>query len=265
LQGNVTTLTDSSGAVVGSYTYDAWGNTVAMSGARAGGNPYRFSTKEALGELYSFGFRFYNPGTGRWINRDPIREMGGVNLYAGMGNNPVNFIDNYGLSFWSSFGRGIVKGVIGATVVVGVAAVAVTVGVPAAVVTGTLYVAGAVGAGLTVASVIHDRSADNIGNSLGSFVGGAIVGGGSGRFLACRLSPPHNQPLPGWRGWSPQNDRSQIWRVGGPTGKPSVFAIFGDFSNAMATGPSPLSGAGSVAGTGFLPQLVEQIWQAILS
>ena len=44
--GNVVTLTNSSGAEVGSYTYDAWGNTVASSGAMAGENPYRFSIKE---------------------------------------------------------------------------------------------------------------------------------------------------------------------------------------------------------------------------
>ena len=98
LGGNVTTLTDISGAQVGSYTYDAWGNTVASSGARAGENPYRFSSKEALAGFYSYGYRFYAPGLGRWINRDPIEENGGVNLYTMVGNDPVNAIDSYGLA-----------------------------------------------------------------------------------------------------------------------------------------------------------------------
>ncbi len=97
LGGNVTTLTDNSGAQVGSYTYDAWGNTVASSGAKAGENPYRFSTKEALAGFYSYGFRFYASGLGRWINRDPIRERGGVNVYAFVSDNPLNRLDTYGL------------------------------------------------------------------------------------------------------------------------------------------------------------------------
>jgi hypothetical protein len=42
------------------------------------------------------GYRFYNPSTGRWLNRDPIGEQGGVNLYAMVGNNAVNFIDLLG-------------------------------------------------------------------------------------------------------------------------------------------------------------------------
>ena len=95
--GNVTTLTDGTGTVVGSYAYDAFGNTVATSGAKAGENPYRFSTKEQIGGLYSYGYRFYAPGLGRWINRDPIREAGGTNVYAFVHNNPVNRWDWRGL------------------------------------------------------------------------------------------------------------------------------------------------------------------------
>lgn len=41
--------------------------------------------------------RSYSPGLGRWINRDPIGEAGGLNLYAAMGNSPTNFSDAYGL------------------------------------------------------------------------------------------------------------------------------------------------------------------------
>jgi hypothetical protein len=40
---------------------------------------------------------FYNPGPGRWINRDPIGEKGGANLYAFVGNSPVGEIDFIGL------------------------------------------------------------------------------------------------------------------------------------------------------------------------
>jgi hypothetical protein len=40
---------------------------------------------------------FYNPSTGRWLNRDPIGERGGINLYGCVGNNSVNRFDPIGL------------------------------------------------------------------------------------------------------------------------------------------------------------------------
>ena len=97
--GNVTLLSDASGNEVGRYRYDAFGNTLEISGVRASENPYRFSTKELHGAsgLYDFGFLFYSASMGRWINRDPIREDGGLNLYAMVGNNPLNAVDDYGL------------------------------------------------------------------------------------------------------------------------------------------------------------------------
>ena len=95
--GNVVTLTNSAGAQVGSYTYDAFGNIVAQTGNAANDNPYRFSTKEQIGGLYSYGYRFYSPGLGRFINRDPIGVAGGANLYGFVGNNPINMVDGYGL------------------------------------------------------------------------------------------------------------------------------------------------------------------------
>ena len=96
--GNVTLLTDSNGAEVGHYRYDAFGNTLESSGTRATENPYRFSTKELSSSgLYDFGYRFYLPASGTWLNRDPLREEGGVNLYSMVDNNSVNNADEYGL------------------------------------------------------------------------------------------------------------------------------------------------------------------------
>ena len=97
--GNVTLLTDANGNEVGRYRYDAFGNTLEASGVRAAENPYRFSTKElhAASGLYDFGFRFYSASMGRWINRDPLGEEGGLNLYAMVGNSPISQIDEYGL------------------------------------------------------------------------------------------------------------------------------------------------------------------------
>gem|GEM_PF-996060 len=35
-----------------------------------------------------YGFRYYNPETGRWLNRDPITEEGGSNVYRIVDNAP---------------------------------------------------------------------------------------------------------------------------------------------------------------------------------
>jgi RHS repeat-associated protein len=44
-----------------------------------------------------YGYRYYDPETGRWPSRDPIGERGGVNLYGFVGNNGVNRWDYLGL------------------------------------------------------------------------------------------------------------------------------------------------------------------------
>ena len=40
--------------------------------------------------LAYYNYRFYNPKAGRWINRDPIAEQGGWNLYAFVRNNAID-------------------------------------------------------------------------------------------------------------------------------------------------------------------------------
>ena len=63
-------------------------------------NPSRFSSKEqheAPG-LYYEGYRFYAPTLHRWINRDPIGEDGGVNLFRFLLNTPFGRIDPWGTS-----------------------------------------------------------------------------------------------------------------------------------------------------------------------
>jgi RHS repeat-associated protein len=49
--------------------------------------------------FYLTHYRLYDPDTGRWLNRDPIGEIGGLNLYGYVGGNPVNFVDPTGLLF----------------------------------------------------------------------------------------------------------------------------------------------------------------------
>ena len=46
-----------------------------------------------------YGYRFYDPNTGRWPSRDPIGEEGGLNLYGFVGNDGVNRWDLLGMKY----------------------------------------------------------------------------------------------------------------------------------------------------------------------
>ena len=46
--------------------------------------------------MYYYGYRYYDPVTGRWPSRDPIEEEGGTNLYGFVLNNPNLFHDVLG-------------------------------------------------------------------------------------------------------------------------------------------------------------------------
>ncbi|MDA3874539.1 MAG: RHS repeat-associated core domain-containing protein [Kiritimatiellae bacterium] len=54
---------------------------------------------DSEGPYEYYGFRYYDPETGRWPNRDPIEEQGGYNLYGFVGNNGIGNHDAYGLWF----------------------------------------------------------------------------------------------------------------------------------------------------------------------
>lgn len=98
--GNVAGLVDTtSGAFTTWYEYGPFGEPIRANGLLAKGNPFRWSSKftDDESDLVYYGHRYYNPHTGRWPNRDPIGEKGGVNMYGFVANSPVNARDLLGL------------------------------------------------------------------------------------------------------------------------------------------------------------------------
>ena len=100
IRGNVTLLwSDADGAATARYEYGPFGELLRATGPMAKSNPFRFSTKyhDDETDLLYYGYRYYAPGTGRWVSRDPIGESGGLNTYCGMRNDLNDYADRLGL------------------------------------------------------------------------------------------------------------------------------------------------------------------------
>jgi RHS repeat-associated protein len=116
-KGNVEAVLDNTQAVVTAYRYDPFGKLLNQTGSLT--QPYGFSTKRynAPVGMVQYEYRSYLPEPGRWLTRDPLGEAGGMNLYAFVGNNPVNWVDPWGLltqaqrqaiiANWMTVGSGI--------------------------------------------------------------------------------------------------------------------------------------------------------------
>ena len=90
---DVSTSFDPSTTTSATYSYDAPTATKDLPST-----PFRFSTKyldQETGMGY-WGYRYYHPGLGRWINHDPIGEGGGIHLYAFLRNAPTVHVDKLG-------------------------------------------------------------------------------------------------------------------------------------------------------------------------
>jgi RHS repeat-associated protein len=98
--GNVSALINAAdGTTSATYEYGPFGELLRATGPMAKLNPKRFqtATDDDETDLLYYGYRYYNPSTGRWLSRDPILEKGGLNLYVFNNNQPISKYDLLGL------------------------------------------------------------------------------------------------------------------------------------------------------------------------
>jgi len=78
--------------------YDPYRNRTTVSGTAISDIGYAGYFTHAVSGLDFTLYRAYDPAHARWLNRDPIGEAGGVNLYAYVRGNPLTFVDESGLA-----------------------------------------------------------------------------------------------------------------------------------------------------------------------
>ncbi|HMG74448.1 MAG TPA: RHS repeat-associated core domain-containing protein [Pyrinomonadaceae bacterium] len=112
--GSLVSSTDSNGALQGEYTYGAFGATATTGETNGNSSQYTGRENDGTG-LYYYRARYYSPALQRFVSEDPIRLHGGINFYAYVNNNPVNYVDPLGeatlqVGIAGSYIAGIVSG-----------------------------------------------------------------------------------------------------------------------------------------------------------
>lgn len=95
--------TASSGAATATFTYDAFGNIVALTGTPPA--PYAFQGRafDTESGLYYYLARYYDPRGGRFMTEDPNGLTDDANLYVFAASNPVTYTDPLGLWRWPDY------------------------------------------------------------------------------------------------------------------------------------------------------------------
>ncbi len=96
--GNITALMDGSENIVARYLYGPFGKLIGQWGSLAPVNTMQYSSKPTYRGLVDFGLRWYSPDLARWLTTDPLQERGGINLYRFVRNNPLRYVDPWGLA-----------------------------------------------------------------------------------------------------------------------------------------------------------------------
>ncbi len=95
--GSVIGYSDATGASDATYAYDPYG--LPDSWTATGAARYRYTGQLMIPEanLYYFKARMYDPANGRFPQTDPVGYQSDINLYAYVGNDPINEWDPSGM------------------------------------------------------------------------------------------------------------------------------------------------------------------------
>jgi RHS repeat-associated protein len=97
-RGSITSISDASGNHMAQRTYDEYGNSSGMGEVRFGYTGQMWIPEAGL---WYYKARFYSPTQGRFLSPDPIGYGDGPNMYAYVGNDPINKTDPTGLCILS--------------------------------------------------------------------------------------------------------------------------------------------------------------------
>jgi len=100
--GSLRAITIDYGEPIQRIVYTAFGEKVHEDGTVGTryqyAGEYGYQSNEDLTFVH-VGHRYYDPSTGRFLQRDPIGILGGLNVYAYTGNNPLSTMDPDGLTY----------------------------------------------------------------------------------------------------------------------------------------------------------------------
>jgi RHS repeat-associated protein len=95
--GSVREVANTTGVLQSRYDYDPYGRRTLTAGPDVADFGFTGHFYHVQSKLHLAPYRGYDPDVARWVNRDPIGENGGMNLYGYANDDPINGLDRWGL------------------------------------------------------------------------------------------------------------------------------------------------------------------------
>lgn len=245
--GSVVATSNSAGVTTGTQRFDAYGNKGAVTGVGIAQYGYTGREPDETGLSFTRA-RYYDPAVGRFTQRDPIGLSGGINVYAYVGGNPVNFTDPSGTkSLGSTYGGA--KNYYANAIYVAESG-AITSDAPHGRLTlsspDTNYCAGCSSSGSTTGTEFDSLSSKNSSyrNSIVSDSGAPVLGSGQTPSTPGFLLPAPVGPAPSdWRSSLTPKGQLPLFTENGTPAAKTVFGLMADAVNSGDVNVNTVYGA----------------------